>query len=49
MQSFFWVFLVIFEPGSKIYIVSDFYFFIVSLDLLHEITLSAIDIDNIGC
>ena len=49
MQSFFWVFLVISEPGSRISIVSDFYFFIVSLDFLHEITLKAVDIDNNGC
>ena len=50
-DPFFWWFLVISELGSRIYIVKSailsfecfFRFF------LHEITLSAIDIDNIGC
>ena len=50
VQSFFWVFLVISELGSQIYIVkSAILIFWVFLSIfLHEITLLAIDIDNIG-
>ena len=48
---FFWRFLVISELGSRIYIVkSAILIFWVFLPIfLHEITLQAIDIDNIGC
>ena len=44
------VILMISEVGSRIYIarISDFDFLSVSFDFLYEITLSAIDIDNIG-
>ena len=50
-DPFFWRFLVISELGSRIYIVkSAILIFWVFLPIfLHEITLQAIDIDNIGC
>ena len=51
MIRFFWRFLVISGLGSQIYIVkSAILIFWVFLSIfLHEITLLAIDIDNIGC
>ena len=50
-DPFFWQFLVISELGSRIYIVKlAILIFLVFLSIfLHEITLQAIDIDNIGC
>ena len=50
-DPFFGVFLVISELGSQIYIVKSaiLIFFVFLLIFLYEITMSAIDIGNIGC
>ena len=51
MIRFFWRFLVISGLGSRIYIVKSaiLSFWVFLSTFLHEITLKAIDIDNIGC
>ena len=50
-DPFFWRFLVISGLGSRIYIVKSaiLSFWVFLSTFLHEITLKAIDIDNIGC
>ena len=50
-DPFFWRFLVISGLGSQIYIVKSaiLSFWVFLSTFLHEITLKAIDIDNIGC
>ena len=51
LTKFLWVFLLFSELCSRIYIVKSTILFVlsVSLDFLHEMTLLAIGIDNIGC
>ena len=50
-KVFLGVFLVIFELGSRSYIVKSvtLIFWVIFWLFLHEITLLAIDMDNIGC